>query len=290
MALLNEEDIIDYINQARREVAMRAQAIPILTVISGSIVSASIQNGGSGYTNPSAIISPPDSPSGMLPYPNGAQATATVTQTGGVITDIEIAFGGAGYFQPTITITDPTGSGAEVTLTTTINNTLNLGQEVYPFSGIDVSQFPGVKSVYTVRSVSIIYLNYRYSIPIYSFSVYQSQIRQYVASQYLYVPTFGAQLGRGAGGTFFLYPPPSQTYQLEFQCYCLPQDLTTDDDYEAIPDPWGDLIPYFAAHLAMLELQNMNAARGLLEMFDDRMKRFGGYALPGRVSNPYGRW
>src|ERR1019366_824830 len=145
--LLNPEDLIDYINQARREVAMRAQAIPILTLISGAIVSGTIFNGGSGYTNPSAIISPPDSPSGMLPLPNGGQATAIVTQTGGVITSIDIAFGGAGYFQPTITITDPTGSGAEIVLTTTINNTLNLGQEVYPFSGIDLSQFPGVQSV-----------------------------------------------------------------------------------------------------------------------------------------------
>lgn len=287
---LNPEDLVDYINQARREVAMRAQAIPILTLISGAIVSGFIENGGSDYTNPSAVISPPDSPSGMLPSPNGAQATATVTQTGGVITDIQIAFGGAGYFQPTVTITDPTGSGAEIRLTTTVNNTLNLGQEVYPFSGIDVSQFPGVQSIYTVRSVSIIYLNYRYSLPIYSFSTYQSQIRQYVASQYLYVPTFGAQLGRGTGGTFFLYPPPSQTFQMEFQAYCLPQDLITDADYEAIPDPWGDLVPYFAAHLAFLELQNMNSARGMLELFDMRMQRFGGYALPGRAVNPYGRF
>ena len=289
-ALLNPEDLKDYVNQARREVAMRAQAIPILTLISGAIASTKINAGGTGYTNPSVIFSPPDSPSGMLPFPNGAQATGTATQTGGVITDVQIAFGGAGYFQPTVTITDPTGTGADVSAVTTINNTLNLGQEVYPFSGIDVSQFPGVKSVYSVRSVSIIYLNYRYSLPIYSFSVYQAMIRQYVASQYLYVPTFGAQLGRGTGGSFYLYPPPSQQFQFELQCYCLPQDLETDADYEAIPDPWSDLVPYFAAHLAFLELQNMNAARGYLEMFDMRMARFGGYTFPGRVTNPYGRW
>lgn len=289
-AMLNPDDLVFYINQARREVAMRAQAIPILTLISGAIVSATINGGGSNYTNPSAVISPPDSPSGMLPFPNGAQATATVTQTGGVIDSVTIAFGGSGYFQPTITITDPTGSGADIVLTTTVNNTLNLGQEVYPFSGIDVSQFPGVASIYTVRSVSIIYLNYRYSVPIYAFSTYQAQIRQYVASQYLYVPSFGAQLGRGAGGTFFLYPPPSQTFQMEWQAYCLPSDLTTDADFEAIPDPWPDLVPYFASHLAFLELQNLNSARGMLELFDMRMQRFGGYALPGRAVNPYGRF
>ena len=74
-ALVNPEDIRDYCNQSRREIAMRAQAIPILTIISGSINGAEIISGGSNYTNPSVIISPPDLPSGALPYPNGAQAT-----------------------------------------------------------------------------------------------------------------------------------------------------------------------------------------------------------------------
>lgn len=288
--LLNPEDLTDYINQARREVAMRAQAIRVLTPVSGAIVSGTIESGGTGYTNPSAIISPPDSPSGALPFPNGAQATALVTQTGGVITDIQIAFGGAGYFQPTITITDPTGSGADIRLTTTVNNTLNQGQEQYDFPNIDVSQFPGVKSVYSVRSISVLYTNYRYSLPVYSFSTYQAMIRQYVGGTYQYVPSFASQLGRGTNGSLFLYPLPSQTYQLEFDCMCLPSDLTTDADWEAIADPWVDAVPFYAAFLAFMELQNHQAARSLLELFDQRMMRFGGYVQPGRVTNPYGRW
>jgi hypothetical protein len=289
--LLNPEDLTDYINQARREVAMRAQAIRVLTPVSGAIVSGQIFNGGTGYTNPSAIISPPDSPSGALPFPNGAQATALVTQSGGMINNVEIVFGGAGYFLPTITITDPSGSGAEIKLTTTINNALAQGQEVYEFKNIDVSQFPGVKSVYNVRSISVIYSSYRYSLPVYSFSTYQAMIRQYVAGTYQYVPSFASQLGRGASGSLYLYPLPSQEYQLEFDCMCLPADLTTDDDYEAIPDPWTDAVSYFAGHLAFMELQNMASARGMLELFDMRMQRFGGYVQPGRVSNPNGgRW
>ena len=291
-ALLNPEDLISDINEARREVAMRAQAIRVLTPVSGAIVSATIQFGGSGYTNPSAIISPPDLPSGALPFANGAQGTATVTQTAGVITDVQIAFGGAGYFAPTITITDPTGSGAEVTLTTTVNNTLNLGQEVYEFKNIDVSQFPGVKSVYSVRSISVLYTNYRYSLPVYSFSTYQAMIRQYTGGTYQYVPSFASQLGRGANGSLYLYPLPSQTYSLEFDCMCLPSDLTTDADYEAIADPWTDAVPFYAAFLSFMELQNHNAARSFLEIFDNRMQRFGGYVQPGRATNPYGggRW
>ena len=289
--LLNPEDLRDHINAARREVAMRAQAVRILTPISGAIAGATIVFGGENYSNPTIVISPPDSPSGFLPFPNGNQATALVTQSGGSINAVNIANGGAGYFLPTCTITDPTGSGAIVKLTTTINSTLNQGQEKYDFENIDVSQFPGVKSVYSVKSISIIYSSYRFSLPVYSFSTYQAMIRQYTASQFLYVPAFASQLGRGAKGSLFLYPPPSQEYQLELDCWCLPSDLMDDADYEAIPEPWDDLVPFYGTFLAMLELQNGNSARMYLELFDDRMKRFGGYVQPGRAVNPYsGRW
>lgn len=288
--LLNPEDLIDYINQARRETAMRAACIRVLPPISGAVVSATVTAGGGGYTAPVATVSAPDSPSGFLPFPLGKQAIASVTEIGGQIVSVNVDYGGSGYFAPQITITDPTGTGATATAATSLNNTLNEGQEVYPFSGIDLSPFPGVGSVYLVRSVSIIYSNYRYSLPMYSFSTYQAQIRQYVASQFQYVPTFGAQFGQGTSGSFFLYPPPSQSYQLEWDCQCLPQDLIDDQSVEALPEPWTDAVAYFAAHLAMLELQNWNSARGFEDSFNRRLSGFSAYARPGRAVNPYGRY
>jgi len=287
--LIAPNDLINYINRARREVAMRGQCIRVLTPISGSIVSATVTAGGTGYTAPVVTISPPDFPSGALPFPNGAQATASAQIIGGVITGIQIDYGGSGYFQPTITITDPTGTGATATLQTTNGNYLSQGQEVYPFSGIDLSAFPGVGKIYSVRSVSIIYSNYRYSLPIYSFSVYQARIRNY-PFQFSWVPTIGSQFGRGTGGSFYLYPIASQTYQMEWDCSCLPQDLETDQSVEAIPEPWTDIVPMFSGYLAMIELQNWNSARAFKNEFDEFMKRYGGYVLPGRVTNPYGRF
>ena len=289
--LIDPQDILEYVNQARREVAMRAQCIRVLPPISGACVSVLVLNGGAGYTtNPTVVITPPDSPTGFLPFPNGMQATAAATVIGGVIVSINITYGGSGYFQPQISVTDATGSGFEGTVTTSLNNTVNQGQEVYPYSGIDVSYFPGVKSVYFVRSISLIYSNYRYSVPQYAFSTYQALIRQYVASQYQYVPTFAAQFGQGVGGSLFMYPVPSQTYQLELDCQCLPQDMIDDQSVEAIPEPWTDCVPYWAAHLAMLELQNGNAARMYLDLFEKRVKDISAHVRPGRISNPYGRW
>lgn len=282
-------DLISYVNQARREVAMRAQCIRRLPPISGQIVSAQIGNGGSGYTNPTVEISTPDSPGGQVLNPNGLQATATATQTAGVITSVDITNGGDGYFAPLVSISDPTGTGAEITATLTPILTANFAQEVYNFRDVDVSMFPGVSSVYAVLSVSLLYANGRYSVLVYSFSQYQALVRQYGPGNYYYIPCLGAQFGRGAEGSFYLYPPPSQSLQMEWDCVCLPTDLRRNEDFEVLPEPWTDAVPYYAASLAYMGIQNLNFARYYDEKFTERVHRFGGYTLPGRAISVYGR-
>ena len=122
--LVDPGDIIEYINVARREVAMRGQCIRLLPVISGSIVSIPIPVV-SGWTAPVTVaISPPDSPSGALPFPNGSQATATATLFGGAISDVEVTYGGYGYFQPQAVFTDATGHTITSFPVTTNNNLL----------------------------------------------------------------------------------------------------------------------------------------------------------------------
>lgn len=288
----NPDDLLSYINRARREVAGRTQCIRRLTPISGQVVTGQISAGGSGYVNPVAVITPPDFPSGVLPNPGGQQATANIQQQGGVVTDIVIQDGGDGYFMPQVTITDAGGPGTGATATLSISpiNTLNIGQEVYPFSSIYLGNFPGVDTVHAIKSASVIYANYRYMLPMYDFSTYQSQIRQY-PFQYQYVPTFCSQFGQGNGGSFYAYPLPSQTYQWEFDCFCLPTDMTLDNEIpEAIPQPWTDAVPYFATGLAYAELQNLNFAKFYFEEFDKRTLGYSSYARPGRRVNPYGRF
>lgn len=288
----NPEDLLVYINRARREVAGRTQCIRRLTPISGQIISALLTAGGSGYVNPVATITAPDFPSGVLPNPNGRQATAFALMSAGVITDVIVQDGGDGYFAPQITITDSTGPGTGATATLSLSpiNTLNIGQEVYAFSDIYLGIWPGVDTVHAIKSASVIYANYRYTLPMYAFSTYQSQIRQY-PFQYQYVPTFCSQFGQGAGGSFYAYPLPSQTYQWEFDCFCLPQDMLIDNSIpEAIPQPWTDAVPYFAAAMGYLELQNMNAARFYLDEFDKRTLGYSTYARPGMSANKYGRY
>ena len=126
-SFLNPQDLIDYVNRARREVAMRAQCVRVLTPVSGAITSASVIHAGSGYTAPAVTITAPDYPSGTGAKPNGDQATAGVIMQGGTIAAVDINYGGSGYFQPQATITDPTGTGASVSLTVPAVNAIYQG-------------------------------------------------------------------------------------------------------------------------------------------------------------------
>lgn len=284
---LNPEDLISYVNKARREVAMRAQCVRILTPISGQVISTNIIDGGSGYVAPTVTISGPDFPSGTLPFPNGDQATADAQVLGGVITSVDISFGGYGYWQPTITIEDVAGSGAEVTANLSFINQLAAGRELYNFSDVDLSSFPGAAAVYMIKSISIIYSNYRFSLPVHAFSTYQARIRSYTQN-FQYVPYYAAQYGQGTSGSFYMYPLPSQPYQMEWDCLCIPQDLLDDQSVEIIPQPWTDAVPYMSAYYGYLEVQNFNMARGYLDLFDKFMQRYSDYARPGRAINPNG--
>ena len=289
MEVFDEGDLWNYINTARREIAMRSQCLRVLTPISGSVKQVTVTSPGSGYTNPTISITPPDFPPGIAPYPNGRQAVLSGETWNGQLNTVNVIDGGAGYYQPIITITDPTGSGAEVSITLSPFNTLILGQEVYPFSSIDLSAFPGYGEIYMVKSVSLIYANYRYSLPFYDFSTYQALIRQY-PFQYQYVPTVFSQYGQGAAGSLYMYPLPSQNYQCELDCFCWPQDLIDDQSVEALPDPWTEAVTYFAAFLAYQSIQNYNFARVQYELYEAQLNRYSVAARPGRATSKYGRY
>jgi hypothetical protein len=285
----NPADLLAYVNTARKEVALYAQCIRVLTPISSQILSVNVTSGGSGYVNPTVVITPPDFPSGYGSSPGGRQATALATLNGNVISGIDIVDGGSGYFQPVVTVTDAVGTGAAATLSLGPMNLLKQGQEVYNFSDIDLSQNSGVSAVYYVRSVSIIYADYRYSIPIYAFSEYQAKIRQY-PFQYQYVPTFGTFFGQGTSGSLYVYPLPSQTYQMEWDCLCLPADLADNLSVEVLPDPWTGAVKWYASHLVMLERGNFNAAKMYYDRFEQSVLHYSNHTRIGRIVNPYGRY
>lgn len=284
----NPDDLIAHINRARRLVALQTQCIRVLTPSSGVITGYSVTAGGSGYSSsPTVTVTAPDFPSGMLPYPNGLQAAASAIVVAGEVTNVYPTNGGAGYFEPEVTITDSTGVDATAEAVVGGITLLNQGQEVYPFSGIDLSANPGCESVFAVRGISIIYSGYRYSLECLSWSRYQ--VYRAYPYQYQYTPAICSQRSQGTNGDFYFYPLPSQSLQAEWDVQCLPSDLVDDQSVEAIPDPWGDVIAYGAAHYAMLGLQNYNAAKFYLDLFNSNIVRYSQFTRIGRAINQYGR-
>lgn len=96
-------------------------------------------------------------------------------------------------------------------------------------------------------------------------------------------PTDWAQYGQGSNGTIYLNPPPNASGSLNLDTVMLPITLTTDADPEAIPYPWTDAVPYFAAYLALLSAQTQARQADAQRMFD-RYTEFVNRAR--RFSNP----
>jgi len=123
-------------------------------------------------------------------------------------------------------------------------------------------------------------------------------IRQFTTN-FLAPPTWCCQYGQGVDGSLKLYPIPDQNYPMIWDCLCLPSDLQSDLDYEAIPAPWTRAVPYYAAHLTLLsQSARVPQLKGLADsyfnektggLFNTMMKRARAFSQPGYTSSFYGR-
>jgi hypothetical protein len=88
-------------------------------------------------------------------------------------------------------------------------------------------------------------------------------------------PKEWAQYGRGANGTFILGPAPltASWPTIIADCALLPVALTSDSTPEAIPEPWQDAVPYYAAYMALLSAQRRDDADRMFARYKDFMRR-----------------
>jgi hypothetical protein len=140
-----------------------------------------------------------------------------------------------------------------------------VGQIAYNFSslGIGVPATTGIQSVINVRRINYAsgsgqralvsrpwewfdYYHLNNPVPVPGPPAVWSQYQQGAA------PNTG---GPGAGGSFYIDPPPDDVYALVCDSGALPQILAVDGDIEAIPYPWTDAVPYLAAWYALLSSQ-----------------------------------
>lgn len=270
-------NLTSIINQARNRVAIQGQCIRVLPPNIGPILSIAVTSGGTGYTSPT--ISFTDQ--------SGTGATATATVSLGVITAINVTGGGTNYLQPSIVITDATGSGASAIATIDAVQTVT-GQEVYDFTDFTafVQQTSGVDSIQEVLSVAVSQgtvkpvLNYA---PWVSFQAYY-RVNQNTIQNY---PAVWSQYAKGVNGSIYLFPIPSGNYPMDWDCVCLPLALASDSDPEAIPYPWTEAVPYYAAYLCYQYAQRYEDAGKMMGEYTRLMMEASAYSTAPRIASMY---
>jgi hypothetical protein len=277
--------LTNYINRARNKVAQLTQCVRVLLPGTSSITAVALTSGGSGYTAPVVTVSAPDG------IGTGVTAVVTVNAVGGILTGFTVVSGGSGYVAtPTITITDPTGSGAivgAITLSAAVKTVV--GQEVYPFSGVTAAlqlANPAAGTVYSLQSISVSWGSMKPTLDYCSWTEFQAKYRSYNIGEQNY-PSIWSQYGRGAGGAAYLWPIPGQVSQMDWDAYCNPVPLVTDATVEAIPNPFTDSVPYYAAHLAFLNAQRKDDAEYMSQLFKNNMIENGVTVTPSYSPSAY---
>jgi hypothetical protein len=102
----------------------------------------------------------------------------------------------------------------------------------------------------------------------------------YLVSGAVGPPVHMAQEGQGSLATFYFSPIPTAPGTAVFDCTCLPVPLVDDTTIEAIPFPWTDAVPYWAAWLALQSLQRQADAEFMMQRYNVLMRRARDEASP----------
>lgn len=143
----------------------------------------------------------------------------------------------------------------------------------YMFSSIVLPSSSGYNSVLNVRQITYTNSN-----------GYQSSMTQrpwewfwrYNLAQGVAVsdatPTTWSVLGRGTQGVLYVSPPPSAATVLTCDCTILPNTLALDSDIEALPYPFTDAVPFYAAFYAANTAGNMDVASQFFSLYQIYLK------------------
>lgn len=280
----SDADLTNYINRGRKRIALRGQCVRIL-LSGGTITALTINSGGSGYAGNLTVTI-----SGA-----GQQATATGTIGAGSVATVTLNNGGWGYITGSSTTVTAAGStsGTNATFNTTINNSLTTvpGQEVYTFATANVlaATSPGVLQIWGVLSVASAWGANAAMKPILMPKIwtdFQAYFRSYNNGMQNY-PTVWAQYAQGVKGSIYLWPLPSQFSQMDWDCWCEPIPLVDDTTFEAIPEPWTEAVPYYAAYLAYSNAQRAEDSKMMQQMFETYIKEAQAASLPAFVPDYY---
>jgi len=144
----------------------------------------------------------------------------------------------------------------------------------------------GYKSINDVFQVSVSWQAFRPAMQWMPWDDLQAYARAYsfLVSAY---PMAWSTFGTGTSGQVWLWPPPSQNLEMEWDCTCLPYDLNSNDDYDAIPDSFANAVKFYAAGMAFLGSFRYGMAESMFQAFLGHLGIDQAASEGGKVTNYY---
>ena len=114
----------------------------------------------------------------------------------------------------------------------------------------------------------------------------QAMARSYNVGVFSY-PFVWSDTGTGENGRVWLWPAPANVNEMEWDVFCVPSALYTNDDYDAIPENFRSGVKYYAAHLAKMASNQFQAADYYRDKYQESIGVSQGSSARARVPNYY---
>ena len=164
-----------------------------------------------------------------------------------------------------------------------------VGVERYPYSYGNAylqAANEGVKSIVDIFNVSVSWGGIRPTLNWCPWDDLQAYARSYNVGAFSY-PFLWSSLGAGENGEVWLFPAPVQALEMEWQCSCIPKDLYTDSDYEAIPHPYQSAVKWYAAGMCYMASQRTGQAKLMFDEFNEQLGISTVGSDKGKIPNYY---
>jgi hypothetical protein len=260
-----DQELTVAINNARQRVALDTHCVRNLIInlqaftpqetypMQGGVGGVNITNGGTGYGSaPTVTFTPTDG--------NGTGAAATAVITSGKVTAVNMTSWGSGYTAvPTVSFS----SGAAA------------ATAIVPLDVIDI------------LAISVIWGLMRYTLNWLPWTPFQAFCRANTTN----LSRPGIWTAYEQMQIVYLYPIPDQPYIMEWDTISLPMNLVNSTDYDSqVLLPYADGVQFYAAHLALLKLQNFAQAEYMNRKYDARVRQILNTRQDRRDPNVYRTW
>lgn len=124
----------------------------------------------------------------------------------------------------------------------------------------------GAGQAVAVISIAMPWGTYKPVLDRYSWGDFQAQFRLFSGTVQGF-PECYAQLGDALSSAVYFFPIPTQVFASEWYCAHTVSAMSSDADPEAIPYPFTDCVPYFAAYLALINAQRYQESKIMFQTF-----------------------